>query len=138
MNKLLISCIDNVSSFLDCSSVFLTKFNIINVLLHFEVFIEQGMMLDISNLVDFSRAKFILKCILSCDHPDQSVVQSWISANPGLKFHLLFEFVYFYTPFREENCFCMVQTRFLKKCFQVCKQAVGKFALNFQVNVWLG
>jgi hypothetical protein len=42
------------------------------------------------------------------------VVQRWVSANPGLKFNPLFWFV--------------------KKHFQIYRQAVTEFALNFKLT----
>jgi hypothetical protein len=68
----------------------------------------------------------------------EPVVQSWISANPGLKFNLLFCYVYFCMPVcfktSQRRKLALIQTIFLKKYFQIYKQPVGKFALNFRLT----
>jgi hypothetical protein len=53
------------------------------------------------------------------------VVQRWISANPGLKLN----------PLKcQKRKLLLFQTWFVKKYFQIYKQAVRKFALNFKLT----
>jgi hypothetical protein len=61
------------------------------------------------------------------------VVQSWISANLGLKFNLLFYLCFSARPYNKIKLL-LIQTRILKKYIQVCEQAVGKFAFNFTLT----
>jgi hypothetical protein len=70
------------------------------------------------------------------------VVQSWTSANPGLNNSKICCFSlcnsahlkYLNTQKLHKRKLLLIQTRFLKKYFQIYKQAVGKFALNFKLT----
>ena len=66
-----------------------------------------------------------------------TVVQSWVSADPGLKFNLLFKFLYFCTSVHfktSETKTTIHSDKISEKYFQVYKQDVGKFLLNFTVK----
>jgi hypothetical protein len=65
------------------------------------------------------------------------VVQRWVSANPWLKFNPLFWFVYFCTSVylkTLEKWNPINPDKILKKHFQIYRQAVRKFALNFKLT----
>ena len=65
------------------------------------------------------------------------VVQSWISANPGLNLTCCFSLcisAHLFVSKLQRRKLSFVQTIFLKKYFQVHSQAVGKFALNFRLT----
>ena len=66
------------------------------------------------------------------------VVQSWISANPGLKLNLLFQFGYICTPgfFRQlwKIKLLLNQRRILGNYLHFSKQAVGNIALEFSIT----
>ena len=65
------------------------------------------------------------------------VVQSSISANPGLNINTLFWFVYFYMAMCVKTLdkkTTVDHKRFLGKHIQVFERAVGKFDLKIYVN----
>jgi hypothetical protein len=67
------------------------------------------------------------------------VVQSWISDNTRLKFttccfSLCISASLFISKLQRTQL-QLIQTRFLKTYFQMYKQAVGKFALNFRLTL---
>ena len=52
----------------------------------------------------------------------ESVVQSWVSANPGLKFNQLFQFLYFYTT----GYFKTLETKTTIDPDKICKESFYK------------
>ena len=62
------------------------------------------------------------------------VVQSWISANPGLNLNCCFSLVISAGRSKLQKKILLILTRFVKKYFQVYEQTIGKFAFECKLT----